>query len=218
MSQHEKRHKLYWATNDPYENPEYKYCSGCNVDLPRINFVIDKNKRDGLYYLCRKCSHKAIMKTSRSFNMKHWTNNDPYKDESLKYCSSCKMNLNRREFSLRRSNKDGLRSKCKTCINTDSRKKYNKGSHRSNHIKRVFDMSIEDYNQLLAQQNYVCAICLKIETRIINGEISSLVIDHSHIDNRIRGLLCQKCNSGLGMINDNIELLKRAILYLRGDL
>lgn len=63
------------------------------------------------------------------------------------------------------------------------------------------------------EQNYRCAICDKIPQSY--GYHTKLVLDHCHEKNKIRSLLCDKCNKGLGHFQDNIEILKSAIKYLR---
>ena len=73
-----------------------------------------------------------------------------------------------------------------------------------------------EYEQLLEKQAGVCKICNKPETRKTkNSDIAPLVIDHDHATNKVRGLLCYKCNAGLGMFLDNINNLKAAIEYLQ---
>jgi hypothetical protein len=61
---------------------------------------------------------------------------------------------------------------------------------------------------LLEKQNGVCAICDRVDSN------RSLSIDHDHTTKIIRGLLCTRCNRVLGQIYDDIDLLKRAIMYL----
>ncbi len=82
-------------------------------------------------------------------------------------------------------------------------------------LKRLFKITIEDYHELLNIQNNVCAICGQPETaKNSKGEIRPLGIDHDHKTGLVRGLLCHKCNVGLGCYNDSPELLDKAKEYL----
>jgi len=78
-----------------------------------------------------------------------------------------------------------------------------------------FDIGLCDYERMLAEQNGVCAICLQPERSKQNGRIIDLAVDHDHKTGRVRQLLCMTCNQMLGAINDNQELLQKAIDYLR---
>lgn len=81
---------------------------------------------------------------------------------------------------------------------------------RAFHLMRQYKMSLNDEKELLARQNGSCAICT---TPLILGE-QKVHIDHNHKTGHVRGLLCQKCNLGLGLFNDNPLLLLRAVMYL----
>jgi hypothetical protein len=63
-------------------------------------------------------------------------------------------------------------------------------------------------------QNGVCAICGNNETRIQRGKVCKLANDHNHVTDQLRGLLCSKCNSGLGFFNDDPDRLRAAAGYL----
>jgi len=63
------------------------------------------------------------------------------------------------------------------------------------------------YESMINDQNGVCCICKK--------EVVKMVIDHDHETGDLRGLLCNKCNIGLGFFDDNTESLKNAIKYLK---
>jgi hypothetical protein len=96
---------------------------------------------------------------------------------------------------------------------------YNKEHTKERREKTIiknFGINNEQYNNLLYKQNNLCAICLNPEKGIDprTNRNFNLAIDHDHIDGGIRGLLCSKCNRGLGSFKDNINLLKRAIGYL----
>lgn len=64
---------------------------------------------------------------------------------------------------------------------------------------------------MVAAQKGVCAICGMPES---SKGSSRLAVDHDHITNKVRGLLCTKCNTGLGVFVDNTLFLSKAIEYL----
>jgi hypothetical protein len=81
---------------------------------------------------------------------------------------------------------------------------------------RKYNISIEEYKKLIVNSGNKCAICKKTEIRKTgkNDKMTLLCIDHCHSSNIVRGLLCFKCNTGIGQFEDNPELLKSAIKYL----
>lgn len=74
--------------------------------------------------------------------------------------------------------------------------------------RRRFGLDPEGYETLLRTQKGKCAICRKKR---------KLVVDHDHVTGRVRGLLCQPCNMGIGGLDDDVKLLRRAIKYLRRE-
>lgn len=72
------------------------------------------------------------------------------------------------------------------------------------------------YQEMLHEQNGVCAICKQPETAPdkASGKTKDLAIDHCHKSGKIRALLCSNCNRGLGLFNDDIELLAKARAYV----
>lgn len=75
-------------------------------------------------------------------------------------------------------------------------------------LKKSFGISLLEYKEMLKKQKGCCAICGSFP------EKRRLSVDHNHITNEIRGLLCHSCNVALGHFEDNIDILKRAIIYL----
>lgn len=75
----------------------------------------------------------------------------------------------------------------------------------------------EKYEELLKVQNGVCAICFQKETRVHanTGTIWDLAVDHCHETKRVRGLLCNSCNRGLGLLDDTVAGITRALDYLK---
>lgn len=73
--------------------------------------------------------------------------------------------------------------------------------------KRKLGITKENYIELLEEQKGVCSICKQTCTK-------SLAVDHDHTTGKIRGLLCNSCNRGLGYLKDSVAILKAATSYL----
>lgn len=88
----------------------------------------------------------------------------------------------------------------------------NKERVKERKLIKKYDLTLSEYKNLLAQQNNKCAICsVDLETL----SLKSIHVDHCHDTERVRGILCHKCNIGLGHFTDDPNLLEKAILYLR---
>lgn len=86
---------------------------------------------------------------------------------------------------------------------------------RKSRLKRKYGITPIVYDKMFENQNGVCAICGKKETKHDRyGNIKNLQVDHNHKTGKIRGLLCFMCNAGVGMFDDCIENLRNAIHYL----
>lgn len=77
-------------------------------------------------------------------------------------------------------------------------------------VRRLYGLTYEQYQEILEKQNGACAICLK-EQREASKRLH---IDHDHVTGKVRGLLCTKCNMGIGLFGDNVDLLDKATKYL----
>jgi len=75
-------------------------------------------------------------------------------------------------------------------------------------ILKKFKLTVEQFNKLLEEQGGMCAICRRPPTN------RALCIDHDHTTGRVRGLLCVRCNTGLGNLGDSWERLVAGIKYL----
>ena len=142
--------------------------------------------------------------------------------ESL--CTVCKVVKPFSEFHKDNRRKIGVRRECKVCSaalykswrlsNPEAYKAHtlrsNRKHGRSNHLRYTYDMSVEDYDSLVQKQNGVCAICKEPERRHPH-----LLVDHNHETGKVRGLLCDNCNKGLGHFKDNLGKLLKAVGYLQ---
>ena len=83
-------------------------------------------------------------------------------------------------------------------------------SIRKTNLKYLYKLTPSEYERMLKRQNNKCAIC----ESIFPGKKGSFHVDHNHVTKKVRGLLCHKCNVGIGCLRDNIAILKQAISYL----
>ena len=137
-----------------------------------------------------------------------------------KKCSKCGNILPTYKFGKRKRSSDGLRYQCKDCeakTNKEFRQRKLEENYlgirlkeRANNLKRMFGMSIEEYEEKLVSQSGGCKIC---GLTCVSGK--RLAVDHDHKTGKIRDLLCNNCNIGLGKFQDNPELLMKAADYLK---
>jgi hypothetical protein len=81
---------------------------------------------------------------------------------------------------------------------------------RKSKLKRKYGLTLDDFENILTEQGGGCSICKAVPERPLD-------IDHCHTTGHVRGLLCNKCNTGLGLFGDSPERLEAAAKYLRYD-
>jgi hypothetical protein len=141
-----------------------------------------------------------------------------------KKCTTCNQIKPVSEFGTQRGR---LRHHCKVCKNKESREWYEKNKERKKELsknyrnikknqdlKKSYKITLDDYNKMLVEQNYSCKICLSHQDKFKRR----LCVDHDHTTGKVRGLLCDTCNRSLGLLKDNIEVMKRAVTYLESAL
>lgn len=80
----------------------------------------------------------------------------------------------------------------------------------------MYGITLNQFNSMLKEQNYVCYICESFETVIYGrtGKVRELSVDHNHATNVVRGLLCHSCNTTIGSSKEDIQRLKGVVEYL----
>lgn len=140
----------------------------------------------------------------------------------MKRCTVCKHDKPLSEFYANRRSADGKGYRCKTCddaARTKSRAKSEgtKLGYRRRMLQASYGLSLEDYEAMLDAQEGVCAIC-KSDNPAGEGNFPkkalSFSVDHCHSTGKVRGLLCNTCNRGLGFFKDDMALLVSAQEYL----
>ena len=117
---------------------------------------------------------------------------------------------------------------CKPCIRTQAKawrdanpnkcreyeKQRNPDAKYHYNIKKRYGISSVEYQQMLKVQNYSCAICKTKNPGNSNGVHTKFSVDHDHNTGAVRGLLCNNCNRGIGLLQDSPNILLQAHVYL----
>lgn len=85
-----------------------------------------------------------------------------------------------------------------------------------NYLRNSYGISYEDFHKMFEEQNGKCKICRKAGFPLVSGQKIYLNVDHCHTTGAVRGLLCHNCNRALGLLQDDIAILKSAVEYLEG--
>lgn len=136
-----------------------------------------------------------------------------YNLQGERFCPACKV-YRSLTFFWKGGNRDGYCHYCKDCWKSIRRKYYSRNkeyaflNYRKNLFKK-YGISNEEFEKMSDQQNGKCSICLQPNA---NGK--KLSVDHCHKLGKVRGLICNRCNLGIGNFRDSIGILKKAIEYL----
>lgn len=166
-----------------------KYCKKCDQTKEISEFGNDKRFSDGKRFYCKTCN-------SDSYKRWYYKDVEKSRDVSKQWRDN---NLDKRkEIWTKYHNQD-----------------------RANRLKSHYKIDYDRYLEMLESQNYVCAICQQPDP--VDGK--ELAVDHDRSccpDHKntcgkcVRGLLCSLCNRSLGMLKDDIMVLRKAIEYLEG--
>jgi hypothetical protein len=138
-------------------------------------------------------------------------------------CNYCSTEKELEDFKKQSKKVSGKACICKECHNRKQRERYaadptfrknntpEKKRHRRDYIyKRLYGITILEYEYLYDTQGGKCLICGKYQDR--------LYVDHDHEKKTVRGLLCIQCNSAIGLIYERVDLLERMIGYINGNI
>lgn len=141
----------------------------------------------------------------------------------MKRCKKCLKDKSFTEFTGSPTTKDRLRNWCKSCFALYDKARrptltaeYRKGRSLVRYWPDLSPLEArERYLDLLKEQKGLCKICGNPPTSPTRrGLIRDFNVDHCHTTGKVRGLLCDSCNIGIGLLGDNPALLKQAIIYL----
>lgn len=117
------------------------------------------------------------------------------------------------------------RAQDRVSINTEDEygalgsKERRRNLQKHSNLVSLYGITLKTYNDMHAAQNGLCAICGEAETLIHRrggyDVRCDLAVDHDHNTGDVRSLLCSKCNKALGLLNDDPDLILKAVEYLK---
>jgi len=175
-----------------------KSCPECGVDKPADAFGRNKALPDGLSFYCLECNRR---RNSEWYRQSRRAEGRSVRDHSwvpdgFRWCPGCQQAVAHEEFSRNSRQTSGFGSLCLPCHRASSNKAY---------WKRRYGLTRAQVDVLRDGQGDACAIC---------GAPGPEHLDHDHLTGRIRALLCQRCNQGLGLLRDDPAILRAAADYV----
>ena len=120
-----------------------------------------------------------------------------------KVCTKCKVEKPLDEFYRNKKQKDGRRARCKECY-------YAPEQEAARNLKARYGITLAEYDTMLEQQGGCCKVCGTADS----GGKGRFHVDHNHTTGKVRGLLCNGCNIGIGHLKDSPDVLLKAAAYL----
>jgi Recombination endonuclease VII. len=215
-----KKHKAHQEKNkarDIIVIPDFKTCPGCEIEKLALAFDKNKSNKDGLCGHCKDCM--SVSERKRKYGA-----SPEWQKETLEAqggaCAICRFVPGPGDLGLCLDHKHEvgprgfLHGNCNFGIGCfkDSVEligkaiEYLNGPTTGIVYKKHLSKAIRD--KILAGQNGLCKIC-SVDLSTVRA-----CVDHDHLTNMIRGILCHGCNCGLGKFDDSIILLTNAIGYL----
>ena len=169
-----------------------KQCNKCKKWKSKSCFSKGKTYKDGFYGSCKSCVNIYSRKRRQKPEVK----------------------VRDKRQQKKRLQVPGVREQRNRYKREYSQKPHVKLSKKNSKLKQNYGITLEQYNQMFAEQKGLCAICGKKETTKNQYGLRQLSVDHNHNTGQVRSLLCSNCNLLLGCAKDNKEILIKAILYL----
>jgi Recombination endonuclease VII len=177
---------------------DVKRCPSCGETKPATEFGRNQALGDGLSFYCLACNRAKSNAHYRKFRkaLGQTVRDHSWIPEGFRWCPSCERAVALEDFGRSSYTPSGLASYCKACKNAASSNAY---------FYRKYNLTQPELQELRDAQDDRCAICNAPEPEHL---------DHDHFSGRIRRLLCQRCNQGLGLFRDDPYLLRMAALYI----
>jgi hypothetical protein len=177
---------------------EIKKCTTCKIEYPLSEYRVDNSRSNNIHPTCNNCNREI----QRRWYLKN--------KEKAQTTAVLNYHKNKEAINLRRK-QDRIANPEK--YKTAAKRIYNPITSKVNSWKNagIKNMTYDRYVKMLETQNNCCEICGEHKDKFKRN----LDVDHDHITGEARGLLCTQCNSGIGKLKDSIEMLEKALLYLK---
>lgn len=180
-----------------------KRCSKCGANKSLDEYSRSKGAKDGRHHYCKVCSSERNAARYASLP-KHYT-----PTVTSKMCRRCGTEKPSSEFAQHLKSKDGLQSQCRTCVVEWNAN--NANLRKDKKLQKNYGITLSQYNEILSRQGERCGCCGTDSTDVVGY----MYVDHDHDTGEIRGILCFRCNTGIGMLGDTLESLEKAVCYLK---
>lgn len=169
-----------------FRESDPKKCINCGKSKPLDEFGYHNRAKGQHRNMCRDCVNAWIREYNKSPDGK------------------------KVRADWRKRNEKRIKEWQKIYKNDPEKREQRKVYHKQYWLKQ-YGLTVEDYDKLFEDQNGRCAIC---KSDSFDKRRKALAVDHDHVTNKIRGLLCRRCNQAIGAFQDNPDLLRKAATYL----
>lgn len=175
-----------------------KTCKKCAITQEEANFRTYPKYVSGM---CIACENEYRRNWRRLTKQRPLYEREKLIAEGSNKCFRCDVIKPLAAFKKSKRVNTGFVNVCKECM------KYQDKFHK---LKSAYGITLEDFHNILHKQNNVCAICMSQFDSPRN-----ICVDHNHNTKEVRGILCNNCNRGIGLLKDNSINLLRAYKYLK---
>lgn len=167
-----------------------------------------------------KLGSKECGKCGEEKDLNRFCKDSRRKDNLFIYCRDCQLiygkSYRERTRDIQRKYSRDYYNKNKELVLAKARASHDPFKKFKQRIKKAYNLTPEDYQQMLENQEYKCFLCKKDEIAkdYRTGKAKRLAVDHCHKTGRIRKLLCTLCNTGIAKFKEDADLLIKAAKYI----
>jgi len=165
-----------------------KTCPKCTVRKPLSAYHKNKCRSDGLATHCKECTSEML---------REWRVANPERAKAI-------------SRKTKQKHIDANRARCRAYAK--AKRAENPGYFRARHLKFAYGLTPAEWQAMFDAQEQRCKIC---GTNNPRGKRARWHTDHNHATGKVRGILCSKCNSGIGLMEENVEVLQKAAAYVK---